>query len=185
MLAWLRQITFQNGDFPRLNDSASEIAPTPDELFGYAARLNVEIKNIALKESGYRKFQFADYEYIVDVGHIGPSYLAAHAHSDTFNFVIHAKGQPFVVDTGISTYENDENRQRERSTSAHNTVQIGEVEQSEIWSSFRVAQRAKIINLKETKNTIKASHNGYARIGATHTREFIFSEKKGLRILYF
>ena len=178
MLGWLRQMTFQNGDFPRLNDSAPDIAPTPHELFNYASRLNIEIKNICLEESGYRKFQKPDYECIVDVGNIGPDYIPGHAHSDTFNFVIHAKGQPFIIDTGISTYENDENRQRERSTSAHNTIEIGEVEQSEVWSSFRVARRAKITHLNETKNTIKATHNGYARIGATHNREFHFSEKE-------
>jgi len=167
-----------NGDCPRLNDSTSGIAPTPNELFDYAARLNVKIKNITLKESGYRKFQSTDYQCIVDMGNIGPDYIPGHAHSDTFNFVIHVKGQPFIIDTGISTYENDENRHYERSTSAHNTVQIGEVEQSEVWSSFRVARRAKVFDLIEHKNTIKASHNGYARIGVTHTREFQFSEKE-------
>jgi len=178
MLGWLRQMTFQNGDFPRLNDSTSGIAPMSSELFDYAARLNVTTKTVALKESGYRKFQSTDYECIVDIGHIGPDYIPGHAHSDTFNFVIHARGQPFIVDTGISTYESGDNRQRERSTSAHNTVQVGEVEQSEIWSSFRVARRAKVIDLNETKSTIKASHTGYARTGATHEREFVFSEKK-------
>lgn len=178
MLGWLRHTTFQNDDFPRFNDSAPGIAPTPSELFDYASRLNVETKTIALKESGYRKFQGADYECIVDVGHIGPDYIPGHAHSDTFNFIVYINEQPFIVDTGTSTYENDENRQRERSTSAHNTVQIGDVEQSEVWSSFRVAQRAKIIDLNEGKNTIKATHNGYARIGVTHTRAFDFSEKK-------
>ena len=178
MLGWLQHITFQNSNFPCFNDSAPDIAPTPSELFDYATRLNVETKTVALKESGYRKFQNADYECVVDVGHVGPDYIPGHAHSDTFNFVIHSKGQPFIVDTGISTYENDENRHRERSTSAHNTVQIGEEDQSEVWSSFRVARRAKIIDLNEDKNTIKATHNGYARIGATHTRAFHFSEKE-------
>lgn len=178
MLGWLRQMTFQNGDFPRFNDSAPDIAPTPSELFDYATRLNVETKNVTLKESGYRKFQGADYKCIVDVGDIGPNYIPGHAHSDTFNFVMHSKGQPFIVDTGISTYESNATRQQERSTSAHNTVQIGEVEQSEIWSSFRVARRAYISNLNETKNTIKAAHTGYARIGAIHEREFHFSEKE-------
>ncbi len=178
MLGWLHQMTFQNGDFPRLNDSTPDIAPTPHELFNYASRLNIEIEDIDLEESGYLKFYSTDYECIVDVGHIGPDYIPGHAHSDTFNFVVHAKGQPFIVDTGISTYENDENRHYERSTSAHNTVQIGDLEQSEVWSSFRVARRAKVTHLNETKSTIKATHNGYTRIGATHDREFVFSEKK-------
>lgn len=178
MLGWLKKMTFKNGQIPRLNDTAEGIAPSSQQLFDYAKRLLLTPPEISFTESGYRKFQFADYECIVDVGHIGPDYIPGHAHSDTFHFVIHAKGQPFIVDTGISTYENDENRQRERSTSAHNTVQIGEVEQSEVWGGFRVARRAKICDLNEAKNTIKASHTGYAHIGATHAREFVFSEKK-------
>ncbi len=42
---------------------------------------------------------------IIDIGQIGPSYIPGHAHADTFNFVMHAKGQPLFVDPGTSTYE--------------------------------------------------------------------------------
>jgi len=178
MIGWLKKMTLQNGQIPRLNDTSEGIAPSSQQLLDYAQRLQLTPPEISLTKSGYRKYESTDYECIVDTGHIGPDYLAAHAHADTFNFVVHTNGQPFIIDTGISTYENDENRHRERSTSAHNTIQIGEVEQSEVWSSFRVARRAKVFNLNETKNTIKASHNGYTRIGATHTREFVFSEKE-------
>jgi uncharacterized heparinase superfamily protein len=51
---------------------------------------------------------------------------------------------------------------------------IEDKEQSEVWGGFRVANRAKIIDLKETADTITTAHDGYRSIGAIHTRTFIF-----------
>ena len=82
----------------------------------------------------------------IDFGKIGPSYQPGHAHSDTFNFELIKNGNPFIVDTGVSTYEKNERRQIERSTSSHNTITIGDYEQSEVWGGFRVAKRAKILS---------------------------------------
>ena len=110
---------------------------------------------------------------MVDVGNIAPDYLPGHAHADTLSFVLYVNQKPFIIDTGTSTYENNEIRQSERSTSAHNTVQIGDFEQSEIWSSFRVGRRAKAKILAENENEITASHNGYERYGIVHKRTFM------------
>ena len=77
------------------------------------------------------------------------------------------------MDTGTSTYEDNEIRQFERSTSAHNTVQIGEFEQSEMWSSFRVGRRAKATIISENEDEITASHDGYNRHGIIHKRTFV------------
>ncbi len=178
MLGWLNQITFKNGDIPLFNDSSNKIAPTTKELNEYAKNLGIKEKRVPLKESGYRKFENDIYELIVDVGNIGPDYIPGHAHSDTFNFELHINEKPFIVDTGVSTYENGERRFIERSTYSHNTVKIGNYEQSEVWSSFRVANRAKIISLKEDKNRVEATHNGYEKIGFLHTRIFETNEKE-------
>lgn len=35
---------------------------------------------------------------------IGPDYIPGHAHADTFNYELRIDGVPFIVDTGISTY---------------------------------------------------------------------------------
>ena len=34
----------------------------------------------------------------------------------------------------------------ERSTSSHNTITIGDYEQTQVWGGFRVAKRAKIVH---------------------------------------
>jgi len=173
MLGWLNTITYENGDIPLLNDSANYIAPTSKELNMYASILNLKPKQLALYNSGYRKIQTEYYEMIVDIGNIGPDYIPGHAHSDTFNFEIYCDNEPFIVDTGLSTYESTVRRTLERSSVSHNTVVVDGINQSEVWGGFRVARRAKIIHLEENKNYIEATHDGYKRIGVQHTRRFI------------
>jgi hypothetical protein len=177
MLGWLQQMTFKNGDIPLLNDSAFSINPTTLELTSYANQLGIFEKIINLKESGYRNFSNQNYEAILDIGKIGPDYIPGHAHCDIFNIVIYVKEQPWIIDTGISTYNATTARHLERSTESHNTVQINGRDQSEIWGSFRVAHKAYVKLEKDTPNSISASHDGYSNLGITHRREFKFSEK--------
>jgi len=178
MLSWLAQISYKDGSIPHFNDSADKIAPTTNKLYDYAKRLGVKTtKRILLKESGYRVFDNELYELRLDVGEIGPSYIPGHAHSDTFNFELKVGGKPFIVDTGISTYESNKRRLLERQTSSHNTVQICNIDQSEVWSSFRVANRAHIIDLKESVNSVEASHDGYKKLGIIHQRIFTVAPK--------
>lgn len=174
MLGWLNTISYENGDIPLLNDSTNNIAPTTKQLNNYALSLNLKfnIKNSKLSDSGYRKIKNERYEMIIDIGNIGPDYIPGHAHSDTFNFELYIDEKPFIVDTGLSTYESNTRRTLERATASHNTVELDGKDQSEVWGGFRVARRAKIVHLKESGNYIEAAHDGYKRIGALHTRKF-------------
>ncbi len=173
MRSWLVQISYEDGTIPHFNDSTDGIAPTSTMLFAYATQLGIKVDTLLpLSESGYRKIDKQGYALRVDVGEIGPSYIPGHAHSDTLNFELQVDSQPFIVDTGISTYESNERRVEERRTKAHNTVEINGLDQSQVWSSFRVANRAHIIDLKEEDDVITASHDGYADIGIFHQRSF-------------
>jgi len=180
MLGWLKNITFENGDIPLLNDSAKKIAPIKKELFDYAHRLKLNSPfstlHSPLKSSGYRKISKGSYECIVDIGEIGASYIPGHAHADTFNFVLNVENKPFIVDSGLSTYEIGKTRDYERSTKAHNSVEINKQNSSEVWGGFRVANRAKVVDTEEKENYIKATHDGYKPI--LHTREWIFKKDK-------
>lgn len=178
MKAWLEVITYKNGEIPLLNDSAMNIAPKSKELFEYAKRLDVNTRSIELKESGYRKIEKSNYECIIDIGHIGPDYIPGHAHSDTFNYELYIDENPFIVDTGLSTYESNDRRTYERSTTSHNTVEINSTDQSEVWGGFRVANRAKIIKITEEENSIEATHDGYKKQNIFHTRKWKFEDNK-------
>ncbi len=183
MLGWLDTVTFNNGNIPLLNDSTNHIAPTTHELNEYANSLNIKTKKLELRDSGYRKIENKNYEMILDVGNIGPDYIPGHAHSDTFNFELYIEGKPFIVDTGLSTYETNKRRILERATASHNTVQLEDMEQSEVWGGFRVASRAKITNLVEKENYISAIHDGYKKkLGAMHQRKFIF-ENNSIKVV--
>jgi hypothetical protein len=178
MLSWLQESTFKNGDIPKVNDCAHEIAPTSQKLFDYARQLNINRpSNIPIKDSGYRKFCNDNFELFLDVGDLKPTYQPGHAHSDTFSFELYTNQKPLIVDTGTSTYEKNALRQQERGTSAHNTVQIADFEQSDVWGGFRVGKRAKIISLEEDEKMVKATHNGYKKLGVLHERKFVVNPK--------
>ena len=177
MISWLDNITYKNGNIPMLNDATFNIAPNSENIFSYAKHLGINSQNIPLSDSGYRKIKSNNYELLIDVGNVGPSYQPGHAHSDTFNFELIIDGNPIFVDTGISTYEKNAIRQYERATSSHNTVKIGSKEQTQVWGGFRVAKRAKITHLIEKSNLIEASHDGYMSDGYKHTRSFLWGEK--------
>jgi hypothetical protein len=184
MINWLEQMTFSNGDIPHFNDSTDGIAPSSHQIFEYAKRLDSPLLSLShslfspLSASGYRRYNGMNYEAIIDIGEIGPSYQPGHAHADTFNFVLNVKNEPFIVDTGISTYNPGEVRLKERGTAAHNTVTVADKDSSEVWSSFRVARRAKVKILKENQQTIVASHDGYKRFGTIHQCGWEFSENQ-------
>ena len=173
MQAWLKEITFENGDIPMVNDSSHGIAPKTSALLDYGRHLELKNQQLILSDSGYRKLKGKDFELFLDVGNVGAPYQPAHAHSDTFNFVLHNKNQPIIVDTGTSTYEKNGLRQKERCTASHNTVKIGKQEQTEVWGGFRVARRAKIIKRIEDSNSVQAIHDGYSNLGIFHSRKFV------------
>ena len=179
MLSWLETIIYRDGSIPLLNDSAMEIAPSACELFSYAKRLGIKwCSKIELIDSGYYKLITSRAECIVDVGEILASYIPGHSHADTFNFELRINGVPIIVDPGVSTYEKNEIRQRERSTAWHNTVVAGEQNSSDVWGGFRVGKRAKVTILNKSYNLIEAIHDGYSKIGLKHRRRFELNDSE-------
>ena len=163
MLGHLENITWADGTIPLLNDSANCIAPTPMQLFDYAKRLGIRWQKIPLNECGYRKMRNGAIEAIIDIGNITASYQPAHTHADTFNYEIRIEGLPFVVDTGISTYNKTERRQLERSTISHNCVSVNEKDTSEVWGGFRVGRRCHVNVTKDTSSIIETTHDGFMK----------------------
>nr|MDQ2994196.1 heparinase II/III-family protein [Pseudomonadota bacterium] len=69
----------------------------------------------------------------------------------------------------------------ERSTVAHNTIAVENENSSEVWSSFRVAQRARVFDVQQNNNELSfsAAHDGYHRLNpkVTHTRKWVSGTK--------
>ncbi|HND89705.1 MAG TPA: alginate lyase family protein, partial [Saprospiraceae bacterium] len=144
MLGWMQAMTHPDGRMARFNDAVDGIAPAAAELVSYARRLGLEALAPfrGLSASGYFRPDSVVYTLIADAGPVGPDHQPGHAHSDTLSFEMSVGEEPFLVNTGISTYEKNGRRHYERSTAAHNTVTINDCEQSDTWSGHRVGRRA-------------------------------------------
>ncbi len=173
MLSWLRQMTHPDGEIAFFNDAAFAIAPGPAALEAYAARLGVPRTQTALGESGYIRLENSRAVLLFDAAPIGPDYQPGHAHADSLSFELSVDGHRAIVNSGISTYENNAERLAQRSTDAHNTLRIDGQDSSEVWSAFRVAQRARAFDVRTDYRTFaEAAHDGYKRLGdpAIHRR---------------
>ena len=175
MLGHLESICYSDGTWPFFNDAALGIAPMPEDIKDYARRLGITWEALPLKECGFRKMQSGRMEAFVDVGNIMATYQPGHSHADTLTFELRIDGKPFIVDTGISTYEKNERRQHERSTAAHNTVTSQGRNSSEVWGGFRVGKRCKVTCKKDEARCIEAEHSSF---GSVHRRQFSINDNQ-------
>lgn len=196
MLRWLQIMSHPDGEVAFFNDTAMGIAPCYAELREYASRVAALqgcsepecIQPIeALSASGYVRLQRGPAVLIADVGEIGPDHQPGHAHADTLSFELSLFGQRMIVNGGVSTYDPGPRRLSQRGTASHNTVVIDGQDSSEIWSSFRVARRARPRDVSwgiaENGLYLQGSHDGYQRLsrGLIHTRRWTMTESS-LRI---
>ena len=93
-----------------------------------------------------------------------------------FQFILYYKNQPLFVEAGTSTYQVGEVRNTERSTMSHNTVAVNGMNQSQVWSGFRVARRAKTLIFNNTSTSLSAEHDGYKNLKINHRRVYDFED---------
>lgn len=181
-LNWFSSMLHKDGHISFFNDSSFGIALAPNDIFSYANKLGIETESsrnklITHPNSSYSKISQDNYSLIFDHADVGPDHLPGHAHADTLSFEMSVGFQRVFVNSGTSMYGVSEERQRQRKTSAHNTVSIGEYDSSQVWSGFRVAKRAycelEDVSFNDDKIQIVASHNGYLqqKPNAKHTRK--------------
>ncbi len=171
---WLYYMSYNNGELAHFNDCANGIAPTFKELgdLGKRLELNWLLNSVNkfkhLEQSGFVVFKDENIHLIADIGNIGPEYIPGHAHADTLSFELAIKGERVIVNSGTGEYGLSEERLRQRSTSAHSTIELDGKSSSEVWSGFRVAKRARVTTIEiidEDENLeFAAVHDGYTRI---------------------
>lgn len=190
-LRWLRSMQHPDGGIPFFNDAAFGIAPALCDLEVYASRLEgcLPLPDVGKgrfdaryhAQSGYASIDLrGGNKALLDLARVGPDYQPGHAHADTLSFELSLFGKRIFVNSGTSQYGVDAERHRQRSTSAHNTVEVDGENSSEVWSGFRVARRAypvlELFDNQSDKILIRASHTGYLRLkgGVLHRREWLF-----------
>lgn len=184
MIDWLVCMSHNDGEISFFNDSTFEIAPKNAVVMEYAQKLGFDISNQNKKnqtsslvvrnldESGYVSIKSDSYSLIADLALVGPSYQPGHAHADTLSFELALYGQRIFVNSGISEYGLSNERLRQRKTAAHNTVSVNGLDSSQVWSGFRVAKRASVIDksIKSMSNNFvnfSAAHNGFKQQGVS------------------
>lgn len=196
-MSWLQAMVHPDGGIAFFNDSTFGIGPAVADLSSYARFLELELPNLnldgfsglMLRDTGYCSVNFdVDSRLIADVGCIGPDYQPGHAHADTLSFELSLFGQRVFVNSGISQYGEDAERNRQRSTAAHNTVQVDGENSSEVWAGFRVARRAYPLGVEYTESEgfirLDAAHSGYRRLKGKVTHQRTWEARRAkLRVI--
>ena len=188
---WLLTMCHPDGEISFFNDSAFDVAPDKSELDAYANRVlghklkNCKYSDVYHFDSGYLKIIKNGSVAFLDVAKVGPNYLPGHAHADSLSFEWSIGKHRVIVNSGTSCYGNSEERIRQRSTAAHNTVVVDRQNSSEVWGGFRVARRAypielQVLQKQNNKATeVHCAHDGYFRLTGKpkHSRKWIMDEK--------
>jgi len=176
---WSRMILHPDMEIPFFNDASFGIASSFADRLVYANALGitppVEPQDgiHSLEDSGYHRLQQGNFVVLADAAAVGPAYQPGHAHADTLSFEMSWCGKRVFVNSGTSCYGDGQQRSYERSTVAHNTVCINGMDSSEVWGGFRVARRAKVMDLSTSAMNstdvipslrLSAAHNGYSRL---------------------
>jgi uncharacterized heparinase superfamily protein len=187
MRRWLGAVLGPDGEVPLLNDGypvsrelLAALRPGPDPI-------TPDNPLLVLPETGLVRAAAGGWHLLADVGPPCPQSLPAHAHAGTLGCLLHVDRVPLLIDTGTSTYEPGPARRYERSTAAHNTVEVDGADSTEVWGAFRAGRRARVSCLAAGSDpsgiTFEAVHDGYRwRYGRPRHRRRWSLTGDGLRV---
>ncbi len=177
--SWVRH---PDGQIPLFNDAALNGAAEPGYLLHLGQTQGIEVDagprrgGHYFPETGLAVWHGDPWSVFFDAGPVGPDYQPGHAHADTLSIECSYRGRRLIVDPGTIRYDHDTARQYDRSTAAHNTVEIDGTDSSEVWHIFRVGRRGYPTDVKvEFSNggmIATAAHTGYKHLPGRprHTR---------------
>ncbi|MEW6710183.1 MAG: alginate lyase family protein [Candidatus Riflebacteria bacterium] len=139
---WLMNLTHPDGMIAQFGDSV--IMP------GIKASLPPIEKPISylMPDSGFFIRRWHDNFFAMSCKEPFPAYQPGHSHCDIMSYELSVAGFRCLIDTGCGSYQNQSVRQHCRRTSSHNVPLIELCEQSEIWGSFRIGARARVIECR-------------------------------------
>jgi uncharacterized heparinase superfamily protein len=162
MRGWLAAVLTPQGGVPLLNDG---FPVSPELLAGIAPDAPPAGSLHVLPDTGLARATVGGWHVLADIGPPCPRELPAHAHADSLSCVVHVDGEPLLIDTGTSTYAPGAVRDRERSTAAHNTLEVDRSDSTEVWGAFRAGRRARVFAVSASADaetvTVEAAHDGY------------------------
>jgi hypothetical protein len=163
MLNWSNQMSMTEKPFPLFHDSSYGMALDHKALKEYFETVmpstDMNSKAVVPIET-FHVIRMTNYSAWLDLGMLGPPFQPGHSHAQSLTFELEVNGRPFIVEKGVSTYHNVEQRLNERASRSHNTVVIDDGNSSEIWLKFRMGRRArsKIISRQEGRLNLECQH---------------------------
>jgi hypothetical protein len=123
---------------------------------------------------------------VADCAPLGYLSIAAHGHADALSFTLSVHGEEILIDPGTYAYHTQKKwRDYFRSTPAHNTVTIDNLDQSEIAGAFMWMHKANAHLLAhrphDALQVFEGEHDGYTRLPdpVTHKRRIEFDPQAG------
>lgn len=189
MTSFLEAILHPDGDIPLFGDSVLRAGPPTQALLRLARHTLAMTSTLssgrkaghALEASGFYVLGDPDKKHcmIVKTAPPSPPYQPGHSHADLFSYELSLAGQRLIVDSGVHGYAESPLRDYCRSTRAHNTAQLDDLEQCETWHTFRIARRPQSFSAQfyasDDGSTLEAVFAHYA--GFRHRRVIHFDRK--------
>jgi len=168
-------------------------ADASQRLEALRSRARAFVAQRAFAESGYfllgEGFGTArEVRLLCDAGPLGYLSIAAHGHADALAVLLSIGGHEILIDPGTFAYHTDPQWRRYfRSTRAHNTVVVDDLDQSEqrgsfMWSEHAGARCVELF-MRGAAQYFAGEHDGYARLRdpVIHRRGVCF-EPHGIEI---
>lgn len=149
--------------YPQFGDSFSEsFLDDLDNVKKYLVPQD-EVNDAWFEIGGYCFYSSSDLKIVIDGGMPSPKYQPGHAHSSTFAINIFYQGKELVTNIGTNSYTPNQIRVKQRSQASYSSPQpSGGLNLQEVWSSFRVARRRKVIT-SFSQNKLSITCNGITR----------------------
>lgn len=179
-LAWMRH---PDGDVPLFNDGSLLGGEAVNALLHLGERIGVRVDPSPRRggkhfsDTGTAVWHGDPWCLFFDAAPVGPDEQPGHAHADTLSIETSFEGLRVFVDPGTYAYDDDGRRRYDRSTRAHNTLEVDGTDSSEMWRIFRVGRRARPstvrVEILADRMKAAAAHDGYAHLGGEprHLRE--------------
>lgn len=176
MLNFLGSIGHPDGEIPLFADSGFHEAPSVREISAVAEltgrSLSSKKRSQPLESiGGYRIFRGQQLFAVCDFGPIAAPTLPAHGHCDVTNLEVSVEGERWIVDSGNFNYADDSMRHYCRSSIGHNVVTVNDENQANVWSKFRMGDRARISDcqsgVRDQFHWATVAHDGYRRLGVS------------------
>jgi len=143
---------------------------------------SINLTSKAYKDSGYYILRNNKIYIIIKCGSYGINGNGGHTHNDQLSFELNVYGKDFIIDPGTYVYTADYKlRNLFRSTSMHNTLQIGNLEQNDFEEKklFGIVNEANAQLLDLNNNYFKGRHYGFMeKAGIIAEREVKLENEK-------